>query len=233
MLFFECCCQSLEDALEAQEGGAKRIELCEKLEVGGVTPSDKLIRQVLGCVSIPVNVLVRPRGGDFVYDEEESGAIIETIELCKMLGVNGIVIGALTAEGDVDVALMRLFMDAAQPLKVTFHRAFDECRDPHRALEDIVSLGCKRLLTSGQAPSAPEGAKLIKELIDQASGRIIIMPGAGIKPGNISSLVMATGATEYHGSAHGPSGHTDSAVVRTIVCCEDDVAVLTLSSRGE
>ena len=217
MLFFECCCQSVDDALEAQKGGAKRIELCERLDVGGVTPRAELIKEVLGCVSIPVNVLVRPREGDFVYDEEEGEAIIDVIERCKALGVNGIVVGALNKDGDIDMPLMRRFIEAARPLEVTFHRAFDECREPKRALEDIITLGCNRLLTSGQAPSAPEGAALIKELIDQANGRIIIMPGAGIKPENISALVQATGASEYHGSAHGVSGFTEYLVVRDIV----------------
>ena len=200
--------------MAAQEGGARRIELCSRLEVGGVTPSDEIIREVLECVSIPVNVLVRPREGDFVYGVDEADEIIATINRCKEQGVNGIVVGALTKDADIDVPVMKQFMKAAEPLEVTFHRAFDECRDPQKALEDIISLGCKRLLTSGQAPSAPEGAALIKELIDQAAGRIIIMPGAGIKPENIAALVKTTGATEYHGSARGKSGATDRAVVR-------------------
>ena len=191
--------------------------MCQRLEIGGVTPSEELLRDVLGCVSIPVNVLVRPREGDFVYGADEADDIISTINRCKELGVNGIVVGALTRDCDIDLSAMRQFIRVAEPLEVTFHRAFDECRNPHKALEDIIGLGCKRLLTSGQAPSAPEGASLIKELIDQASGRIIIMPGAGIKPENISQLVSATGATEYHGSARGKSGRTDRESVRLII----------------
>ena len=203
--------------MEAQKGGASRIELCERLEVGGVTPSVENIRETLGKCSLPVNVLVRSREGDFVYNGEEVQQMLDTIDACKSLNVNGIVIGALTPEGDVDMPLMRRFMEAAAPLEVTFHRAFDECRDPQRALEDIIDLGCKRLLTSGQKPSAITGRLLIKELIDQAAGRIIIMPGAGIMPINIYQLISATGANEYHGSASGPSGKTDSSVVRRIV----------------
>lgn len=217
MLFFECCCQSVEDAVEAQEGGASRIELCSRLEVGGVTPSEELIREVLANVSIPVNVLVRPREGDFVYDAEETAAILKSINLCKDLGVNGIVIGALSSEGDVDIPLMQRFMAATAPLEVTFHRAFDECLNPQKALDDIIGLGCKRLLTSGQKASAPEGAELIKELQNQAAGRIIIMPGAGIKPHNAAALAKLTQASEYHGSAHGFAGTTDREVVRAIV----------------
>lgn len=203
--------------MEAQKGVASRIELCERLEVGGVTPSVENIRETLGKCSLPVNVLVRSREGDFVYNGEEVQQMLDTIDTCKSLNVNGIVIGALTPEGDVDMPLMRRFMEAAAPLEVTFHRAFDECRDPQRALEDIIDLGCKRLLTSGQKPSAITGRLLIKELIDQAAGRIIIMPGAGIMPINIYQLISATGANEYHGSARGPSGKTDSSVVRRIV----------------
>ena len=216
-LFFEACCQGVAEAVEAQEGGAQRIELCARLEEGGVTPKEELIQEVLANVRIPVNVLVRPREGDFVYDDEDTAAILESINQCKDLGVNGIVIGALTSEGDVDIPLMQRFMAAAAPLEVTFHRAFDECRNPQKALEDIIGLGCKRLLTSGQKASAPEGAELIKELQMQAEDRIIIMPGAGINPDNIMELAEVTAAAEYHGSAHGPSGHTDREVVRAIV----------------
>lgn len=217
MLFFECCCQSVEDAVEAQEGGAGRIELCSRLEVGGVTPSGELIRQVLTAVHIPVNILVRPRAGGFVYDDAEAALIINTILDVKYLGVNGIVCGALTPQGDVDMPFMRRVMYASSPLEVTFHRAFDECANPQMALEDIISLGCKRLLTSGQKQSAPEGARLISELCAQAGGRIIIMPGAGIKPDNAAALAKLTQASEYHGSAHGLAGTTDREVVRAIV----------------
>ena len=217
MRIFEACCQNAEEAVEARRGGASRIELCERLEVGGVTPGVENIKETVEKCGLPVNVLVRPREGDFVYDSEETQQMLETINKCKSLNVNGIVIGALTPDGDIDIPLMQRLMEAAAPLEVTFHRAFDESRNPQKSLEDIIGLGCKRLLTSGQKETAVSGRILIKELIDQADGRIVIMPGAGIMPINIYQLISATGANEYHGSAHGPSGKTDSSVVRRIV----------------
>ena len=217
MKIFECCCQTAEDAREAKIGGAARVELCERLDVGGVTPSTGNIRKTVMECGLPVNVLVRPREGNFVYDGEEKQQIIDTINICKSLNVNGIVVGALTPDGDIDIPLMTRIMAAAAPLEVTFHRAFDECRDPRKALEDIIGLGCKRLLTSGQEESAIRGRLLIKELVHQAAGRIIIMPGAGIMPVNILQLARVTGAGEYHGSARGASGRTDREVVRRIV----------------
>ena len=216
-IFFECCCQSVHDALEAQAGGAQRIELCSRLEVGGVSPSAQLISEVLGAVSIPVNVLVRPREGNFCWTLGEAEEILETISICKGLKVNGVVIGALTPDGQIDMPLMSRFIAAARPLDVTFHRAFDECAEPFSALEDIISLGCNTLLTSGQAPSALEGSSLIASLVGQAAGRITVMPGAGINPSNIRQIVLATGAREYHGSARGPAGTTSRVVVSQIV----------------
>lgn len=216
MLFLECCCTSVEEVLEAEAGGAGRVELCSELEVGGVTPSLDLIRSVLAATSLPVNVLVRPRGGDFVFSEDETESMLRDIDICKSLGVNGVVIGALDRDGNIDLPLMRRLISAARPLKVTFHRAFDECADPSAALEDIISLGCDILLTSGHAPSAYEGRALISRLILQAAGRIIIMPGAGIKPANINEISLATGALQFHGSSHGPAGTTDCNVVRAI-----------------
>ena len=203
--------------MEARRAGAARVELCERLEVGGVTPGVVNIKETVEMCGLPVNVLVRPREGDFVYDSEETQQMLETINKCKSLNVNGIVVGALTPDGDIDIPLMQRLMEAAAPLEVTFHRAFDESRNPQKSLEDIIGLGCKRLLTSGQKETAVSGRILIKELIDQADGRIVIMPGAGIMPINIYQLISATGANEYHGSAHGPSGKTDSSVVRRIV----------------
>ena len=230
-IIFECCCTGVGEVVEAMEGGASRIELCEELWIGGVTPSVELITEVLDVCrrkanasgqlqvfgAVPVNVLVRPRGGDFVYSEEEAEIMLAQIETCKRLGVNGVVIGALNENGDIDVPLMKRLIAAAAPLKVTFHRAFDECRNPGKALEDIIALGCRRLLSSGQAKSADEGRELLSKLVRKAGGRIIIMPGAGINPGNIARIAAETGASEYHGSAHGPDGKTDRATVSAIV----------------
>ena len=224
-LFFECCCTTVREVVEAICGGASRIELCEALEIGGVTPSESLIREALEANpagrQIPINVLVRPRGGNFVYSKDEADLMVDRIGLCKQFGVNGIVVGALDGQGNVDMPLMRRLMAKAAPLEVTFHRAFDECRAPEEALEDIIALGCRRLLSSGHEKSADEGRELLSKLVRQAGGRIIVMPGAGITPDNIARIVQSTQATEYHGSAHGPAGTTDRAVVSKIInCCQ-------------
>lgn len=215
--FIECCCTSVDEVTEAVAGGASRIEMCEDLEVGGVTPSGRLIRQVLDVCPLPVNVLVRPRGGDFVFSEEEEEQMKQDILNCKELGVNGVVIGALRRDGNVDTDMMHRLIQAARPLSVTFHRAFDCCNDPFRALEDVISLGCDRLLTSGLAASAYEGRELIARLVSLAGDRIVIMPGAGIRPSNITALAQTTRAREYHGSAHSECGTTDRNVVSQLV----------------
>ncbi len=200
-LFREVCCPTIEAVSKAVAAGADRIELCERLEVGGVTPSESLIKDALSIAgSVPVNVLVRPREGNFVYSEEEAGDMLESIRRCKALGVNGVVIGALRPDGSVDMALMRRLVAAARPLSITFHRAFDECRDPFEALEDIISLGIERLLTSGHRTDAWEGRFILRELVQRAAGRIVIMPGCGITPANLHELAAITGATEFHGS---------------------------------
>ena len=202
--FREACCTSLEAVLAAERTGAQRIELCERLELGGVTPSEALLREVLVATSLPVNVLVRPRGGDFVYDGVEEQTMLDSIALCRHLGVNGVVIGALTPSGRVDVPLMKRLIAAARPLSVTFHRAFDEAADPFAALEEVIALGCERLLTSGHAPDALAGRELIGELVRRAAGRIVIMAGCGVRPGNIAKIARDSLASEYHSSCISP-----------------------------
>ena len=200
-LLREACCPSLEAVLAAGRTGACRIELCERLEIGGVTPSEALLRAALAATDLPVNVLVRPRGGDFVYDEAEVEAMLESIRLCRALGANGVVIGALTPSGAVDLPVMRRLVAAAKGgLSVTFHRAFDETADPAAALEDIIALGCDCLLTSGHAPDAFAGRALIGALVRQAAGRIVVMAGCGVRPGNIGQIARETGAPEFHSS---------------------------------
>ena len=200
--FREACCTSVEAVLAAQRTGARRIELCERLELGGVTPSGLLLREVLAVSELPVNVLVRPRGGSFVYEEAEVLSMLEGIRLCRELGVNGVVIGALTPAGEVDLPLMRRLMAEAEGLSVTFHRAFDESADPFRALEDIIGLGCDHLLTSGHAPDAFIGRAMIGELVRRAAGRIVVMAGCGVRPGNIAAIAAASGAPEFHSSCN-------------------------------
>lgn len=199
--FVESCCPSLEAVRRAVQAGTGRIELCEDLSCGGVTPSEALIRASLAVAgTIPVNILVRPRAGDFVYTPEEVRQMLDSILLCKQLGVNGVVIGALTPEGKVDTGTMRRLLAEARPLSVTFHRAFDECQDPASALEEIIGLGIERLLTSGHCANAYEGRFALKRLVEQAAGRIVIMPGCGITPSNLAEIASVTGTAEFHGS---------------------------------
>lgn len=198
--FREACCCSEAAVIAAGKTGARRVELCEQLETGGVTPSVDLIRTALEVSELPVNVLVRPRGGDFVYDEAEVLQMLGSIRLCRRLGANGVVIGALTPGGAVDMPVMRRLIAEARPLSVTFHRAFDVCADPESSLEDIIALGCDRLLTSGHAADAYEGRDFIGRLVRQASGRMIIMAGCGVRPANIELIAGASGAPEYHSS---------------------------------
>lgn len=195
----EVCCGNIEDVRRATESKADRVELCEDLSVGGVTPSHELIEQAIK-IGIPVNVLIRPRGGDFVYNEDEVQQMIQDIEFCKDAGANAVVIGALTKDGDIDIKTCERLMDAARPLEVTFHRAFDECCDAMKALELIIALGCSRILTSGQAPTAPEGTDMLRNLVEKANGRIIILAGSGVTPNNYEKLMAETGVTEVHGT---------------------------------
>ena len=198
--FREACCTGVEAVLAAERTGARRIELCERLELGGVTPSEALLREVLAVTHLPVNVLVRPRGGDFVYDAAEAEQMLSSIRLCRGMGANGVVIGALTPSGGIDLPLMKRLVAAARPLSVTFHRAFDETADPFMALEEIIALGCDRLLTSGHAPDAFAGREMIGELVRRAAGRIVIMAGCGVRPGNIAQIARDSGAPEFHSS---------------------------------
>jgi len=186
--------------LSAIKGGADRIELCSALSEGGLTPSHGLIAQCLHDFDITLFPIIRPRSGDFLYSQKEFDIIQADVQLCKKLGCQGIVTGFLTADGNIDIARTNTITELAYPMKVTFHRAFDRCADPAKALEDIIKGGCTRLLTSGQKPKAPQGSKLIKQLIELANGRIIVMPGSGIRPHNIKELAEHTGATEFHSS---------------------------------
>ncbi|HEX8779342.1 MAG TPA: copper homeostasis protein CutC [Rhodanobacter sp.] len=197
----EVAANSLASALAAQAGGAGRVELCSALELGGLTPSHASIAMARECLRIPLYVLIRPRAGDFLYNDDECEAMRRDIETCAALGCDGVVLGVLDADGGVDMQRCYELIAAAGHLGVTFHRAFDLARDPRRALEDVIALGCERVLTSGGQASALEGAALIRGLIEQASGRIALMPGAGVTVDNLAALASATGAREFHASA--------------------------------
>ena len=198
----EICANSAQSCVEAEMGGASRVELCAGIPEGGTTPSYGEIKTAQALTStIDINVIIRPRGGDFLYTEAEVEAMLLDIELCKQLGVHGVVFGCLTSEGDIDVPLMRRLIEAAKPLSVTCHRAFDVCRDPFAALEQLIELGCDRILTSGQQSTAEKGIPLLKQLVEKAGERIIIMPGCGVREGNIARIEAETGAQEFHTSA--------------------------------
>lgn len=194
----EVCCGSLASALAAQEGGANRVELCANLYEGGTTPSHgtlELAREKLG---IEINVLVRPRGSDFIYNDDEMEIIKRDVVRCKELGIDGVVIGFLTPEGEIDVKKTEKIMKLARPMSVTFHRAFDMCKDPNVALEQLIDVGVDRILTSGQKNMAPEGVDLIADLVRKAGDQVIIMPGAGLEVENIAEFHVKVGAKEYH-----------------------------------
>ena len=198
----EVCCSSLSEVREAVAGGARRVELCAAITCGGVTPSHATIKCITeAALDIDINVLIRPREGGFNYSDEEVDVMCHDIEFCRRMGVHGVVIGALTRDGEIDIEACRRMVEAAGDLSITFHRAFDVCVEPLLALEQIIALGCDRLLTSGQKPSAEQGAERIAELISHAAGRIIIMPGAGITPKNIALIEQKTAATEFHSTA--------------------------------
>lgn len=200
-LLLEIACEGLGSALAAAEGGADRVELFANSAAGGTTPSAGTIAAARDALAIPLHVLIRPRAGDFLYSRAECDAMRYDIELCVRLGCEGVVIGALDAAGDVDVAICRELMAAAGPLAVTFNRAFDVARDQHAALETIIALGCSRVLTSGGRASAPEGAAVITGLVRQAAERVTILAGAGITAAQVAPLVAATGVREIHASA--------------------------------
>lgn len=204
MAHLEVCTGSYQSVLAAREGGAYRIELCSGLDEGGLTPSIGLIRAAVEVQGIRKHVLIRPRGGDFLYTPAERRIITTDIVAAREAGVDGVVIGALTADGDIDMAACREWMAAAEDLDVTFHRAFDMCRDPREALEQIIDLGCSRILTSGTAATAEAGIQMLRQLIAQAAGRTIIMPGCGVSPLNVARIITESGATEIHASARSP-----------------------------
>ncbi len=200
-IIIEVCVDSAESSLTAQKAGAHRVELCDNLIEGGTTPSAAMIEVVRKNLHIDLNVIIRPRGGDFLYSKFEIEVMKRNIQIAKESGADGIVIGALTANGNIDMDLCKSFIELARPMSTTFHRAFDLCKDPYQSLENLIGLGFNRILTSGCKNKAAEGVHLISELIKKAKDRIIIMPGSGINISNFSILMKQSGATEFHLSA--------------------------------
>ena len=200
-LYLESCCTSLEDVKKACRCGASRIELCERIDLGGITPSGKFLADSLSASTIPVNMMIRPRGGDFVYSEEEILQMIEDIRSYKKTGLNGFVFGCLTPENEVDISAMKRLMAEVGGKPVTFHRAFDSVANPEKALEDIISLGCTHLLTSGNMEDAFAGRFNIARLVEQAAGRITIIAGKGIRPQNLKQIAIDSKAPQFHGTS--------------------------------
>ena len=187
----------------AVEGGADRIELCANLAEGGTTPSYAHIKKCREVFDIALFPIIRPRGGDFLYTKDEFEIMKNDIKLCKELGCEGIVIGLLNMDGTIDMTRTSELIELAYPLEVTFHRAFDRCKDPFAALEELIEIGCQRILTSGQKPTVSEGVDLIAELNKKADDRIIILPGSGVRKDNIKILAEKTGCIEFHSSLRG------------------------------
>ena len=202
---FEVCANGVESCIAAQEGGADRVELCAGIPEGGTTPSYgeiKVARRVL--TTTRLHVIIRPRGGDFLYTDLEVERMAADIAVCRELGVDGVVFGCLNADGTFDLKKNRYLMECSQGMSVTCHRAFDRAENPEQALEDVIALGFDRILTSGHQPKAIQGAELLARLHRQAAGRIILMAGSGVTEQNIRELHEATGLHEFHFSAREP-----------------------------
>ncbi len=200
----EICANSVASSVEAERGGAYRVELCTAIPEGGTTPSYGEIAVARELLNIKLNVIIRPRAGDFLYSEMELRAMLHDIEMCRKLGVDGVVFGCLTADGEVDLEQNSTLVEAAKGMSTTFHRAFDMCKDPLASLEKVVSLGFDRILTSGGQPKAVDGMDLLTKLVERAGDRIIIMPGSGINENNIAEIARRTRASEFHLSARLP-----------------------------
>lgn len=192
---------SVEAALDAIKAGADRIEFCENPLEGGTTPSYGSLATLSMLTDQPVFPIIRPRGGDFLYTENEFNSMRSDVLLARKLNFPGIVLGILNTDGTIDTDRTKRLVDLAKPMEVTFHRAFDRCKDPLNALEDVIKTGCKRILTSGQVPNAADNIPLLKKLVEKAGDRIIIMPGSGVRSNNIKEIIAATGAKEIHSSA--------------------------------
>lgn len=201
MYQFEICANSVESCLAAQEGGAQRVELCAGIREGGTTPSYGEMAIARELLDIKLHAIIRPRGGDFLYSDQEISIMEKDIQLAKEIGVDGVVFGCLTSDGEIDIMQTKRLVEASKGLSVTFHRAFDQSAHPFKAMEELIELGIDRILTSGQRQTAEKGLPLIKELIRISDDRIIILPGSGINEHNIKHIATESGAMEFHFSA--------------------------------
>lgn len=192
---------NIDSCITAQANGAGRIELCDSPPEGGTTPSYAFIKEARKILTIPLNVMIRPRGGDFLYSKDEFSIMLQDVAFCKNAGCDAVVFGILNPDGTVNKEQCSRLVEAAYPMGVTFHRAFDRVNDPEQALKDVISIGCERILTSGLKPKVEEALDMISRLIHLAEDNIIIMPGSGVNAGNIKKIIEKTGAKEIHSSA--------------------------------
>ena len=214
-MIIEVCANSYESAINAEVGGANRIELCKDLHLDGITPDDEVVIKTLNKLKIPVFILIRPRSGDFVYTNEEFKLMKSDIIKFKKLGCNGIVSGVLNTDNTIDIKRTKELIQLSRPLEFTFHRAFDKIVNPIEGLEELIEIGADRVLTSGQEDSAIKGIKLIAKLIEITNNRITIMPGSGVKSDNINNF-KAIGANEIHGS-FSKNQKTQIAILENVV----------------
>lgn len=212
----EICIDSVASALAAEAGGAHRVELCDNLVEGGTTPSHGMVDVIKERCSLPIMMMIRPRGGDFLYSEEEFAVMKQNIRWAKSMGVQGVVFGILKQDGSIDMDRNRELIELARPLEVTFHRAFDVCNDPLRALDELIVLGVDRLLTSGLQATAEQGIPLIRDLVQRQNNEIKIMAGGGVRPHNVKKIIQETGVPEVHATGRktfpSPMSYTNPAV---------------------
>lgn len=219
MIKAEVCANSLHSAIEGQKGGAYRIELCDNLEVGGITSTRETIAKTRQAIDIQLNILIRPREGDFLYSDNEMETMKQDIRFCGESGCNGVVFGILNQGGSIDKRRNKELLGIAKEygMNATFHRAIDVAKDIFEAMEDVIDLGFDRILTSGGKATAIEGKDTIRKMIEQADNRIIIMPGSGITPDNIHELAKGTGLKEFHGSFRNKEDYTDHRLVKMAI----------------
>jgi len=214
-MILEICAATYQSALNAEKGGANRIELCENLSVGGVTPTRSLIKKTIDELSIPVNILIRPRAGDFVYSDKEYEQMLADIAFCKSIGCNGIVSGTLNTNNTIDVERTKQLIKASKPLSFTFHRAFDDIPNTNEALQKLIDLGADYILTSGQAKSAIEGLETLKQLQEQSNGKLKILVGGSVRSFNALTFKNA-GFSEIHSSAITNPEHSDLEEIKKL-----------------
>jgi copper homeostasis protein len=211
-------------AIAAASSGANRVELCSGYSEGGLSPSAGTIMKVRESISIPIHVMIRPRIGDFIYNLFEKECILQDIAFCKQVGIDGIVIGALTSEGEIDVDFIKRVVSESQPMSVTFHRAFDLCSNLFESMEVLILCGVNRILTSGGKPNVEEGLEVIAALVSQAEGRIVILPGGGVNSENANRIIEETNVVELHLSAKGLVKSKMKSKSEVNLCSEDEVS---------